>query len=447
MNPVEITKGKSFKGLSQYLLHDERAEQSETVTTSERVGWTQTYNLAGADPADAWRLMMATANSADALKDAAGIKRGKKVVNTVFHYSLNFHPEDELTQDIAAKAVEESLATLGLEDHQVLAVEHTEKAHRHVHVMVNLIDPTNGMSAATPVAGPDGKKRSKLSNSKRKLSRWAAKFERDNGLKITEGRLENANKRERGEKVEAKRKSRNVHDQEKAEAQADRRKDFLKRQHNDRKTEIQARSDALKERSKLEWEALKQGYYAEKDAIREHMSPALKGRAAEVKTQFKPRWAEMFKRHDQEKRAFDRGQVSAIGQVWLAAAVFRDRALDGNTLGGFVAAFSREERRNIILKKHDRERAKLGRQVQGEVTRELATIKSDFDRQFKDARERFLARCKELKSTQDESWAAIRMAWRDYNRDRKAAFGVARYRQAQVARKQGQGRGYSQDPT
>jgi len=137
----------------------------------------------------AWRLMLATANSANALKEAAGIKKGKPVKNTVYHYSINFNPDDELTPEIQQRAVAESLKALGLDDHQAMAVEHTDKAHNHIHVMVNLIDPTNGMSAASPQMGADGKKRSKLSNSRRKLSKWAAKFERDNGLNITEGRL------------------------------------------------------------------------------------------------------------------------------------------------------------------------------------------------------------------------------------------------------------------
>ena len=69
MNPVEITQGKSFKGLSQYLLQDENRE------TSERVGWVQTFNLADAEGDQAWRLMLATANSANALKEASGIKK------------------------------------------------------------------------------------------------------------------------------------------------------------------------------------------------------------------------------------------------------------------------------------------------------------------------------------------------------------------------------------
>jgi len=94
--------------------------------------------------------MLATANSANALKEAAGIKKGKPVKNTVYHYSINFNPDDELTPEIQQRAVAESLKALGLDDHQAMAVEHTDKAHNHIHVMVNLIDPTNGMSAASP---------------------------------------------------------------------------------------------------------------------------------------------------------------------------------------------------------------------------------------------------------------------------------------------------------
>ncbi len=439
MNPVEITQGKSFKGLSQYLLQDENRE------TAERVGWVQTFNLVDADGDQAWRLMLATANSANALKEAAGIKKGKAVKNTVYHYSINFNPEDELTPDIQQRAVADSLKVLGLDDHQALAVEHTDKAHNHIHVMVNLIDPTNGMSAASPQMCEDGKKRSKLSNSRRKLSKWAAKFERDNGLNITEGRLANANKRAQGEQVNARRKKRNVHEQEKTEP-TDRRKDFLKRQHNDRAKEIQSRTIELKERSAIEWDALKQSYYGQKDAIRGQMSPALKERVAEIKTLFKPYWADMFKRQDKELKIFEAGDRTAIGKIWHATAVFKELALNGNYLGGFVAAFSKENRRNIVLKKHDREREEMRYRLQAQIDKELSRMKADFERQFSRAREKFLDRCSGLKSSQDSSWAEIREAWQEYNNARAAAFTQVKTRQANVSRNLDQGRGRGRTP-
>ena len=365
--------------------------------------------------------------------------------NTVYHYSINFNPDDDLTPDIQRRAVAESLKALGMEDHQAMAVEHTDKAHNHIHVMVNLIDPSNGMSAASPQMGDDGKKRSKLSNSQRKLSSWAAKFERDNGLNITEGRLANANKRAQGEKVDAKRKPRNVRDREQAEQNMDRRRDHVKRQHDDRAKEIQNESHELKEKSRIEWASLKESYYGQKDAIRVQMSPALKERRAEIKALFKPYWADMFKRHRDEVKAFEAGDRTTIGKIWHGAAAFKDRALEGDYLGGFVAAFSKENRRNIVLKKHDRESQEMRHRLQAQIDQELTKMKADFDHQFTRAREAFLEDCTKLKSSQDASWADIREAWQDYNNARSAAIAKAkgRHQQIQQTRTQGRGRGRS----
>lgn len=441
MNPVEITQGKSFKGLSAYLLQDENRE------TSERVGWSDTRNLAGADPDQAWRLMLATANSAGALKEAAGIKQGKPVKNTVYHYSINFNPEDEVTPEIRQSAVDGSLKALGLEDHQVMAVEHTDKAHNHVHVMVNLIDSANGMSAASPQMCDDGKKRSKLSNSQRKLSSWAQKFERDNGLTVTEGRLSNANKRSRGERVDAQRKTRNVHERQKRERTTDRRKNYIKREQNDRAKDIQYRSNELKEKSADQWDALKFGYGVQQKAIKDEMSPAMKARSAEIKELFKPYWADMFKRHRDELKAFEAGDRSAIGRIWTAAAVFKDRALDGDYLGGFVAAFSKENRRNIVLKKHDREREDMSRAAADQRTQEIGKMKHEFDRQFEKAREQFLKDSTALKAEQDQAWKEIRDEWKQYNQERQNAFTVKQDRGQTNEQAQGMSQGRGRTPS
>ena len=433
MNPVEITQGKSFKGLSAYLLQDENRE------SAERVGWSQTYNLVDADAAQAWRLMLATAHSANALKEAAGIKKGKAVKNTVYHYSINFNPDDDLTPEIQQRAVAESLKALGLDEHQALAVEHTDKAHNHIHVMVNLIDPANGMSAASPQMCDDGKKRSKLSNSRRKLSSWAAKFERDNGLNITEGRLANANKRAQGEKVNAQRKKRNVHDREKAEKNTDRRRDFVKRQQNDRAQAIQEKSNELKERSRIEWASLKQSYYDEKDAIKAQMSPSMKAQSATIKEKLKPEWRTLFRRQTQERFQFDREQKTAVGRIWYGAVSVRQMVREGKGFKALQAAFSSTMQRDILMMKQDKERAELAQLVKATINEAMKQMKEDFDRQFKDSRTRFLADCDSLKSGQDEEWAEVRTEWKDYNAERRYAFDMRRDREPLQGMSQGRG--------
>jgi len=442
MNPVEITQGKSFKGLSQYLLQDENRE------TAERVGWVQTFNLVDADGDQAWRLMLATANSANALKEAAGIKKGKAVKNTVYHYSINFNPEDDLTSDIQQRAVAESLKTLGLDDHQALAVEHTDKAHNHIHVMVNLIDPANGMSAASPQMCEDGKKRSKLSNSQRKLSKWAAKFERDNGLNITEGRLANANKRAQGEQVNARRKKRNVHDREKAEKNTDRRRDFVKRQFDDRAKIIQERTAELKEKCATQWEALKQSYADEKEAIRVQMSPTMKQASADIKEEHKPEWRTLFRRQRQERFTFDREHKKAIHRIWYGAVSVRQMVREGKGFKALQAAFSGTVQRDILMMMQDKERAALSREIKKEIEESITQVKEDFDRQFKDTRTRFLSDCDSLKSEQDESWDEIKSDWKEHNRERRE--NLSRGRDAEKSQEQaqglGQGRGRGFEP-
>jgi hypothetical protein len=447
MTPVEIGKGQSFKGLSAYLMGDVRQKGEAVSASADRVGWAQTYNLADAPPDQAWRLMAATAMSADALKEAAGLKKGKPVKNTVYHFSLNFNPKDDPHEDVQRIAVEEALAALGLEGHQALAVQHRDKAHTHIHVMVNLIDPENGMSAASPQMQANGKKAAKLSFAQKKLSKWAAKFERDNGLTVTEGRLANANKREQGEKVDARRKPRNVYERDQTEG-TDRRRDVMKRSFKGEARELQDEQEAMKAQHRDEWDALKASYRSEKDAIKVAMSPAMKGRVQAIKDAHKPAWQAMFDRHIEERRVFAREDKSAIGRIWHAAAVIRDRALDGDVLGGFVASFNREERRAIILRKQDREREAYGRRVRDQIEREMQEMKADFDGQFSRARTRFLAACDDLKADHDRAWSEMRKAWKAYNEKRQQAFAHAQAgildRKRQI--EQTRGRGLRLDP-
>jgi len=246
MNPVELDRGQSFKGLATYLTHDPKAK------TSERVGWTQSFNLNDADPDRSWRLMASTAKSADALKEAAGVEvKGRKATKPVYHYTLTWSETDQINEALQRNAVRESLQALGLDKHQALAVQHRD-GKPHVHIMVNLIDPETGVSATTAQMQPNGKKASKLTNSKRKLRQWANQFEQKHGLEITEGSRINAQKRQEGEKVDARRKPRNVYEQEKGEGK-DKRLLWLKTQEKGLAQGLQAENKAAQERFDAKW--------------------------------------------------------------------------------------------------------------------------------------------------------------------------------------------------
>lgn len=427
MNPIKIGLGKSFKGLAAYLLHD-----PDRAQTAERVGWVQSYNLDDAAPDRAWRLMAATAMSADQLKAAAGVKIGKASKNTAYHFSITFNPKDDVTEQIRSAAVVGALKSLGLESHQALAVEHRDTDHRHIHVMVNMIDPMTGRSAASK---QENGQPALISNDQRKLSKWAERFEREHGLTVTEGRLANANKRAQGEIVDAKRKPRNVYEREKEETQ-DRRRDIVKRGFDDQARNLTAESRAMHERHRTEWDALKGAYKSEKSAMDKGVGKAIKQTIDQIKAENKPAWGALFARHREELRDFERGERSTIGRIWHAAAVFRDRALDGDALGGFLAAFSQDERRAIVLRKHDRERTKMGLQIREQMTESIDLIKRDHEGEKEQARHRFLNACTELQGDHQQAREALRDRWQRHNADRRAALSKTQQRQAHLERGQ-----------
>ena len=169
--------GASFKGAGLYYLHDKQQ------MTQERIGETHVINMHTADPETAIRVMAATAMNQKELKVAAGEKAtGRKLTKPVFTYSLSWHPDDKPTAAHMVEQAKDSLATLGLEGKQALIVQHCDTNHPHVHVIVNRVDPTNGIAAP-------------LKYTKETLSRWAAAYEENHGIRC-EGRARSANEKQ-----------------------------------------------------------------------------------------------------------------------------------------------------------------------------------------------------------------------------------------------------------
>jgi hypothetical protein len=113
--------GGNFRGLGQYLLRDDEGE---------RVGWTLVRNLP-VEPELAAGLMDDTA------------RQNVRVQKPVYHLSISAAPGEELSREQWEQVVGKVLRDLGLEEHQALVVHHRDKAHDHVHVMVNRVHPEN----------------------------------------------------------------------------------------------------------------------------------------------------------------------------------------------------------------------------------------------------------------------------------------------------------------
>lgn len=409
MNPIEIGRGRSFKGLSKYLRHDTAEHDGQTRSTTERVGWSETFSMNDRKPETAWRYMASTAMSADALKDAAGLdKKGAKNRKPVYHYVLTWPEADEPSDQLQKKAVGESLAALGLEDHQAVAVQHLDGAP-HVHVMVNLINPENG---TTP----------KLSYTQKKLRKWANEFEQREGLQLTKGSRINEQKRRNGETVDAKRKPRNVYEQEQREGN-DRRTAWLRKKEDAQAKELQRENHTMQATHSGQWKAIKETYHAKRDALYADREEAVEASIAATKESYKPKWAKVFKANRERMKQFEQSEGSAFQKFFNAVTTYRDARKEGtDAMTAIAAAGSSAERRALIERWNKRDEDKLAAELRKEIRAAVKLIKEGHDVQIGSTRAAFLDQCKELKQQQTAAKAVQRQKWREHAERRRAAF-------------------------
>lgn len=180
MVPNITAEGTSFYGAFLYYFHDKQAR------TRERIGFTQTLNMLTDCVDKAWKVMAYTAKNAAQLKKASGqVATGAKLKKSVFAYSLAWHPEQTPTKEDMLQAAKESLAALGLSEHEAMIAEHLDEPQPHLHIVVNKVHPLTGLVA-------------KLKYTKDKLSDFAHKLERKEGKMYCPQREENHRKREGG---------------------------------------------------------------------------------------------------------------------------------------------------------------------------------------------------------------------------------------------------------
>lgn len=115
--------GGDFRGLEGYLLHGRDEEGGN------RVGWTSVRNLGFPDPRLAALQMEATA------------AQNYRVQKPVYHLSLNAPPLEHFSREEWEEMADRVLKDLGLSEHQALLVAHTDRAHEHVHLMINRVHP------------------------------------------------------------------------------------------------------------------------------------------------------------------------------------------------------------------------------------------------------------------------------------------------------------------
>ena len=283
-----------------------RARERERETKAakpgtKRVLWTETRNLATNDVMRGSRLMEATARDAPVLKKLAGVKAtGRKLKKPMVHYSLSWAPDERPIQWTMRQAVDGSLKALGLENHQALVVAHGDRAHPHVHVIVNRVDPETGKAA-------------NMGRDRIKLSKWAERYEREQGRIRCHQRQANNYRRARGEWVRGKGKSKG----------RDRR---ARRVRMPRETKA-SDPDRI---SQVAW------WRAEERTHRERGLKEREKAVGELEPRQRQDWREVYQHHQEQRDK----QAKACRSVWGRLRTWNAEGRRGSELAGSIRGSS-----------------------------------------------------------------------------------------------------------
>jgi len=348
MVPKVAGKGASFKGAGLYYLHDKKA------ATSARVAFTHTENLPTDDAARALRYMAYTAMRQTELKALAGVAMtGRKLVQTVYCYSLSWAPDEAPTREDMIAAARETLSALGLDSHETLMVSHNDEPHPHIHVIVNRVHPENGLAA-------------KLACDHLALSRWAEEYERAQGQIRCEERVEN-NKRRRDLK-----------------ARADNA--FVKhRKSRDKAAHHRARKDQLKAafgRRQIEGRNLSAHHKGQREFLFDEKESRIARRRREIREASKPKWAALYKRQAEQQRELRAAQRTAFSRLRYFVRS-RPKSERGFVAGAIRAMFGRSQLDKQLAARQEGERkalaARITRQTRQAVARESKHYRAELD--------------------------------------------------------------------
>lgn len=409
-------KGASFKGLGNYILHDQ-----DRATTSDRVAWTETRNLITKDPHKAVNVMAATAMDSDRLKRQAGVKAtGRKSKNSVLHMTLSWHPDEVkgLSREEMIRAANGAIRALGADDRQALIVSHSETDHAHVHVAINRVSPEDGRLLPS-------------SKEKLSLSRWAQEYEQERGKVLCENRVINNAARDRGEYTRGEpNKPRHIFELEAANdnkaaerVKAEQKKLDLALSRKTR--ELRARQDS--ERTKLDL-----AHQQDRRDILATKKARIAKAEAKVRADYRQAWTERFHERQAELRDFERREEKLTGRISNAV-----RSIDfGAVLSGGDRKEALKQAYNVLgssgarleaLKKaEDRRDRELELRQKAEerkaADQERAEIRSELSR----AGALYTAERSSLQYRQKMERAGLAAEWKTRGEQRNAAFNQTR---------------------
>jgi hypothetical protein len=387
--------GGSFLGAGKYYLHD-KLQDGERIALKdqgdERVWFTDTRNTLNTDPERALDEMWRTAEDQAYLKMQAGVKRGGRMTeDPVKTLSLSWHKDDKPTPEHMIESADAYLKHMGWDAHQAVYVGHNDTEHRHIHIVLNRVNPDTGRT----LDDYREQKRSQV---------WALTYEKEHEqLRCEERELRAAKREGRAPEIEQHQAG------QQSDKQAEPRVAEL-RPANDhlphnvimltRPSEQQFAADEqtrLAELQAQDRETLKAEQRAEREAFFKDGAKQFKAtRHAvydEVREEYKPEWRQFFKDADAAEKSAD---------AWSRSSVTRSLyfAKDGKWEEARAAFSDRDSVRDA---------------VEHELAERKANLK---ERQTQDIRERQTQACDALRIDRDGQYQDVLQR----QRDERAAF-------------------------
>lgn len=389
--------GGSFRGAGKYYLHD-KLQEGESIALKdqgdERVWFTDTRNTLNTDPNRALDEMWRTAKDQAYLKMQAGVKRGGRVCEEpVKTLSLSWHKDDKPTPEHMIESADAYLKHMGWDGHQALYVGHNDTEHRHIHIILNRVNPDTGRT----LDDYKDQKRSQV---------WALAYEKEHEqLRCEERELRAAKRENRAPEIEQHQAvPQNAKTAEALIADLKPANDHLP--HNvimltrplEKQFEAQEQTQ-LAELQAQDRETLKAEQRAEREAFFKDGGKQFKAtRHAvydEVRQEYKPEWQQFYK---------DAEAAEKSAEAWSHTSVTRSLyfAKDGKWDEARAAFEDRDS-------------------VRDAVAQELAERKANLkERQTQDLRERQNDACNILRENRDVQYQELLQRQRDERASLKA---------------------------
>lgn len=312
---IELQRGRSFKGVAQYCLHD-----ADRAKSAERVDFVEVRNLATDDPQVAWRIMAAKHYAQDDLKRKAGVglggpKDGKPVGHMYISWGRDEADAQELNRNEMVHSANGALRAIGADRYPALIIAHNDTDHPHCHIICCFI-------------GDDGRLK-KNWKEKEKLSRFA--LEREiavHGEPVVKLRERNWKHRDAGEKTPTKKKQpRHLYELEKA-AQQDVKMRAFAEEHKAKLLELTRRIEGHRDRDGtviLEGQKARHKRHRERlrwcyeERNRRIKAAAAKQTAAEVRRirrEHDQPWKELLNQQEADRHEFRKNEATLLGRAY-----------------------------------------------------------------------------------------------------------------------------------